>query len=54
MFAVFFWSFVAGFTTSLATRTKMSINRAQRDHRQGIQRARRQEAALDFMRRNGE
>jgi hypothetical protein len=52
MFAVFIWSFAASFTTALAARTQMSIQRAQRDAAQGRKRAQKQEAALDFMLRN--
>jgi deoxyribodipyrimidine photolyase-like uncharacterized protein len=52
MFAIFFWSFMATFTTTLAARTKLSISKATRDHQQGVERARLQEQALDFMRRS--
>lgn len=51
MFTVFFWSFVASFTTALAARTKLSITAATRQHAQGVQRGRRQEEALDLLRR---
>ena len=51
MLAIFFWSAVSGFLTTIAAEAAAESKRASRDYEQGVSRHIKQQEIMDLLRR---
>lgn len=52
MFQIFLWSFISGFTATIAAEASRDVRNASKDYEDGVQRSRRQREVTDLINRS--